>query len=462
MSQNERLHAEMQNGHIGRLITKLAIPNSIGLLVIAAYSLADSFFVASLGTDASAAVGVCFSLHVLIQAVGYTLGMGAGSLLARAIGRRDTESASRFAALSLALGLLGGILITAFGLPFSDTLLRLLGARGAVLPMARAYVRPFLWSAPAMCAVFVFSQLLRAEGKALYSMTGLVIGSLLNILLDPLLITGMGLGIAGAAIATLISQVISACVLLSAYLRHKSMLSISPRLYLQEAREIPGTALRILTAGLPSLFRQGLSGLASILLNHAAATVSDGAVAGMSLVSRVFLLVFSLSLGLGQGMMPVVGYHRGAGNPERMKEAFVFTLRAGVGVMLAISIPLYLLSPQIIALFGGNAEATSVGAAALRAQSLVLWTHGIVTPTILYLQAEGRPFSGTVLAAARQGIFFLPLIACLPSRWGLSGLEWTQPLADLGAALFALPFLFLVLKNLKKERAKALLFYKKA
>ncbi len=447
MDRREKIHEAMTSGRIGKLIATLAIPNTLGLLVIAAYSLADSFFVASLGTAAGAAVGVTFSLHVLIQAVGYTLGMGAGSLLSRAMGRRETEKACRYAAVAFALSIVIGAAITALGLSFRDPLLRFLGARGDVLPLARAYVSPFLWSAPVMCAVFVLSQTLRAEGKAFYSMTGLLVGSALNIALDPLLITYFGMGIAGASTATLISQCVSLAVLLSAYLFHSSSLSLlrflRPRAFLETGR--------ILVAGLPSLFRQGLSGTATILLNHASAAVSDAAVNAMSLVARIFLLVFSFCLGIGQGMMPVVGYNRGAGNAERIKKAYLFAMTSATGVMLAFSIPLYAFAPEILSLFQDDPEVVRIGASALRAQSLVLFTHGVVTCTILYLQALGNPVRGTILASARQGIFFLPLIFLLPTRFGLAGIEWTQPLSDALTLLFAIPFVIFALHRLKKE-----------
>lgn len=447
MERRERIHKELTSGHVGRLILTLAIPNTVGLLVVAAYSLADSFFVSSLGTTAGAAVGITFSLHVLLQAVGYTLGMGAGSLLSRAMGRQDEETAGRYVRVALFLSLAIGTLITLSGLSFCEQLLRFLGARGAVLPLARAYVRPFLWCAPIMCAVFVLSQTLRAEGLAFYSMVGLVVGSLLNIALDPLLITRFDMGIAGASVATLISQCTSFVVLLSAYLMHRSTLTPFRR----SGRKGAFTAGQIFVAGLPSLFRQGLSGLATILLNHAASAVGDSAVNAMSLVARIFLLVFSFCLGIGQGMMPVVGYNRGSGNITRIKRAYLFAMGTATGVMLLLSLPLYGWAPQILSWFQKDAEVIRIGASALRAQSLVLFSHGVVTCTILYLQAHGNPIRGTVLAAARQGIFFLPLIFILPARLGLVGLEWTQPVSDALTLLFAIPFVTFALRRLKKE-----------
>lgn len=441
----------MTSGRLISLILKLSFPNTIGLLVVAAYSLADSFFVSSLGTAAGAAVGITFSLHVLIQAIGYTLGMGAGSLLSRALGKRDVETASRYVGTAFLLSVAIGITITGVGSALRDPLLLFLGAKGDVLPLARAYVRPFLFAAPVMCASYVLSQTLRAEGKAFYSMIGLSAGSALNIVLDPLLITRFGMGIAGASTATLISQYVSLCVLLSAYFFHNSSLLpfrfLSSRFFLISAE--------IFAAGLPSLFRQGLSGIATILFNHTAfAFGGDATVTAMSLVSRIFILVFSFCLGIAQSMMPVVGYNRGADRLERVKKAYVFSILFASIVMLGFSIPLFMLAPNIFALFQSNAEVVRIGTSALRAQSLVLFTHGLVTCTILYLQAFGKPVLGTILASARQGIFFLPLVFLLPKRFGMVGLEWTQPLSDVLSFLLAVPFFIYALRILKKRSAR--------
>ena len=434
MAQNEALHKEMLEGNLKKVILKQSVPNTVGLLVIAAYSLADSFFVSTLGTDAGAAIGVVFPLHVLIQAVGYTLGMGAGSLLSRALGRRERTLASSFAFSALIYSFLFGCAITLLGLHFRQPLLSLLGTPPSVRALAEAYLLPLLWSAPAMCATFVLSQLLRAEGKAIYSMVGLSAGSICNVVLDPWLITRMGYGIAGASLATLISQILSAAVLFSAYLFKKSQLHPFSNVRV-------GAVLclgRIFVAGLPSLFRQGLSGLATVLINHAAAYHGEHAVLSLSLVARIFLLVFSICLGIGQGMMPVVGYCNGAKKGARAAQAYRFAILLSSALMLGVSLPLFLFSPQIIAVFRNDPDVIRTGAFALRAQSAVLVLHGLVTCSILYLQAVGRSFLGALLAAARQGIFFLPLIFILPIRFGLWGLCLVQPVADVLTFLFGL------------------------
>lgn len=440
--ENDVRYQKMTEAPVGKTILELSLPNTVGLLVIAAYSLADSFFVSDLGTQAGAAVGIVFPLPVLMQAIGYTLGLGAGSRLSRALGKRDKDTASSLAASAIVWSLIFGSGITALGLWKEEALLRLFGASTDIIGTARAYLTPLLWSAPAMCATFVLSQLLRAEGLATYSMIGLASGSVCNIILDPILISSAGMDIAGASTATLISQILSAIILLSAYILRKSHLQ--PFLHLKL-----GTLFligKICVTGLPSFARQGLSGLATILINHAAKGYSDAAVLALSLVARVFLLVFSLCLGIGQGMMPVVGYSHGAQNTERQHSAYRFAVRLSAAVMFVVSIPLIIWAPQLISLFRNDAEVIRIGSFALRAQCAVLFTHGLVTCTILYLQAVGRAFLSTILAAARQGFFFLPLIFFLPSQWGLFGLCLAQPASD------ALTFLFVWI--IKRKRIK--------
>lgn len=431
--ENDVRYQKMTEAPVGKTILELSLPNTVGLLVIAAYSLADSFFVSELGTQAGAAIGVVFPLPVLMQAVGYTLGLGAGSRLSRALGKRDRDTASSLAASAIVWSLLLGGAISALGLWQEEALLRLFGASKDIIDIARAYLTPLLWSTPAMCLSFVLSQLLRAEGLATYSMIGLAAGSICNIILDPILISGVGMGIAGASTATLISQNLSAVILLSAYVFHQSHLRPFSHLGIRSFLLFG----KIFVTGLPSLARQGLSGLATILINHAAAEYSDAAVLALSLVARVFLLVFSLCLGIGQGMMPVVGYSHGAGNKKRQENAYRFAVRLSGAVMFAISIPLVIWAPEVISLFRDDSEVIRIGAFALRAQSAILFTHGLVTCTILYLQAIGRAFLGTVLAAARQGFFFLPLIFLLPAKFGLLGLCLAQPAADAVTFLFA-------------------------
>lgn len=448
--KSQKQHRRMTSEPIPRLILSLSLPTTVSMAVIALYTLADSYFVSALGTSAGAAVGVVFAIHVLIQAVGYTLGMGGGSLLSRCLGRKETQLAGEYVAASLLAGLLIGAVITALCLIFRRELIDFLGATESIYQYALDYSIPLFWSAIPMCGSFVLSQLLRAEGKAIWSMVGITAGGLANIGLDPLLIHQFHMGISGASTATLISQILSFFVLLSAYIFKKSQLNLFAFLRFSVFSRLGS----IVVAGLPSLLRQGLSGIAALLLNHATAPHGDAALTAVSVVNRLFLLVFSICLGFGQGLMPVAGYNYGSGNLDRAKKAYRFALLSATGIMLAVSLPLGIFAPSIIGFFRNDPDVIRIGAYALRLQCAVLFTHGIVTCTIMFLQALGRSTPATILAGARQGIFFLPLILLLPTRFGLFGLILVQPLADLLTVIFSAFFAVFAAKRALKSKKR--------
>ena len=444
---NDPQAKEMMEGRIFPLILRFAAPTTVGMTVISLYSLSDALFVSSLGTEAGAAVGVTFAIQALLQAVGYTFGMGSGSLVSRRLGSRREREASQYATVAIVCSLLIGVAIMLIGFIFGAPLIRFLGAGESIYPYAMSYSRFLFFSAPFTCATFVLSQLLRAEGKVLWSTVGLVVGSLLNIFLDPILITRLGMGISGASLATLISQTVSSAILFSAYVFRKSRLSLLCGFTLRDLSALP----KILLVGLPSFFRPGLTVLATILLNHSALMLGDAAVEAISVVTRLFLLAFSLCLGVGQGMMPVTGYNRGCGRQDRILKAYLISTLLASVLMLTVSIPLIIFAPQLIAFFRNDPNVIAIGVKALRAQSIVLIFHGTITCTIMLLQSIGHNLGATVLACARQGLFFVPLIMLMPRWFGTESIIYVQPLADLLSFLLALPFFIGMTRSLKQK-----------
>lgn len=434
-SKKERQLAETP---VPRLILRLSIPATLSMLVTSVYGIADALFVSRLGTAAAGAVGIVFSITSLLQAVGFTLGNGAGSLLSRACGANELERAGRLAALAFWLSLLLGGMLGIGGLFFLSPVVRFLGATEEIYPFAASYAELLLCAAPIICASFVLNNLLRAEGRSSYAALGFTVGNLLNIALDPILMFRLGMGCAGAALATVLSHAVALLILLSAYWFGVSRFSLRLSHAWRGARELWG----IFTTGLPSLFRQGLSGVASILLTRRAALWGSAAVAGFSAVSRVFLVLYSFCLGIGQGLMPAAGYSKGAGNHPRTAALYAFSLKLATPVMLLLSAATYAIAPRVIGWFRPDAEVIRIGSVALRALCLVLPLHGIITVTNLFLQATGNRFGAALLAASRQGIFFLPLIFTLPRLWGLFGLQITQAVADLLTLFLTLPFVF--------------------
>ncbi len=449
MDKDHAQFARMTGIPVGRLIVSLAIPTIISMLVTAVYNIGDTFFVSKLGTSASGAVGIVFSLMAIIQAVGFTIGMGSGARISRLLGSRKPDEANRVASSGFLAAVAFGTMVTVFGLLFIEDLMRLLGATETILPYARDYASYILYAAPVMASSFLLNNILRAEGKARFAMVGLTTGGLLNLVLDPLFIFGFGLGIAGAAIATAISQCVSFCILFSWFFRGKTIV----RLGASGISRSPDMYLKILKNGLPSFCRQALASIATIALNVSAAVYGDAAVAAMSIVGRLFMFVFAVNLGIGQGYMPVVGYNYGAGLFQRVKSAFFFTLKVTSVLMTLSGIAGFAAAPALIRLFIPNdADVVRIGVGALRAMCLAMPLIPLGVVCNMTFQSIGKSWTATVLSLARQGIFFLPLILTLPGFLGVTGVQITQPLADGLTFLSCLPLAFFFFRDLGADR----------
>ena len=461
-SASEAQYLKMTGTPIPRLITSLAVPTIISMLITGIYNLADTYFVSLLHSDsATAAVGVVFSLMALIQAVGFTLGMGSGSLISRLLGRQQKEAADTVLSSGFTAAVLFGVLVTAMGLIFIDPLMAALGSSETILPYARSYAQYILFGAPIMAASFVLNNVLRAEGHATLSMAGITIGGILNIGLDPIFILreitlpfgivlpGLNLGTAGAAIATLLSQCISFLILFSCFLTRKSILHLSVRNVARRGRQY----WDIVCTGLPSFSRQGLAVIATVALNHAAMVYGDPAVAGMSVVGRVFMLIISALIGFGQGYQPVVGYNYGARRFDRVRESFFFSLKTASVMMGILAIIGWLAAPRVIGMFGSG-QMQEIGTFAMRAQCVGLLFQTLGVLSNMTFQAVGKSWQATFLSSCRQGVYFLPLILILPRVAGLTGVEITQPLADVCTFVTCIPFLAAFFRDLKAKSAE--------
>ena len=415
----QRQFRKMTQEPVPRLIVTLAIPTIFTMLITAVYNMADTFFVARLGTSAAGAVGIVFAIMAVIQSLGFMIGMGSGSLVSRALGERRREAADEFASTAFAMAVGAGMLLAATGLIFTEELMILLGATPTILPYAMDYAHCIFFGTPFMCCSFVLNNYLRAEGKAFFSMIGLTAGGVLNIILDPIFIFTFGFGTAGAAMATALSQLVSFVILLSFFLMGKSSVRIQITKVARDVR----TYLNIIRVGLPTLMRQGLASIASIALNVGAAAFGDAAVAAMSISGRVTMFAFSAMLGFGQGFQPVSSFNYGAERYDRVRRATVFTAAVGTVIMLVLAIISVAAAPQIIAIFRkDDAEVMRIGVAALRAQAALLPLTGLVTATNMALQS-------------------IPLVLFLPQFIGLWGVVIAQPLSDLVTFFLAI-FLF--------------------
>lgn len=433
---------------VSRLIWKLAVPTIISMLVSSIYNTADTFFVSQLGTSAVGAVGIVFSIMAIIQAIGFTIGMGAGNILSRQLGAKQDEEATVTASSGFFFAVILSVLLAVAGIAFQADLMRLLGATETILPYAEAYASFIFLGCPVMCCSFVMNNYLRAEGKAVYGMVGITIGGLLNIILDPIFIFALGFGTAGAAMATALSQLISFIILLSFFIRGKS----SVRIALTKVSLNPGRYLNIVVIGLPTLARQGLASIATVALNLAASAFGDAAVAAMSISGRITMLAFSTMLGFGQGYQPVASFNYGAEKYGRVREATKFAAITGTVIMLFAAAFCYFGAPVIIGAFrGDDPSVMSIGIKALRMQMLLMPLTGLVTSTNMGLQSTGNAAPATLLSMARQGIFFLPIIMILPRVMGIDGVIFAQPLSDALSFLLALILFVYFMKLLKKK-----------
>ena len=429
---------------IPQLILSLAAPTILSMLITSIYNLADTFFVGQISTSASGAVGVVSSLMAIIQALGFMLGHGAGTIISRSLGSRDTTAATRFASTSFFTALVFGVVLAVAGLGTLPHFMMLLGSTETILPHACAYARPILIAAPLMISSLVMNNILRYEGKASFAMIGLVTGGLLNIALDPLLIFGLGMGTAGAGLATALSQTISFCILLSMFLRGKTVSQFRLSAVTREARDFG----RILLGGAPSFGRQGLNSIGGMLLNLAARGYGDAAVAGMSIVSRIFMFIISVAIGVGQGLQPVASFNYGARKYRRVRQAAIFTIEAAFCMLVVLVGLCWVNGDVLIRLFRDDPAVTAVALPAFHYQCLAMLLHPIIVVANMTFQSVGASGRATFLACCRQGVFFIPLILILPRTHGLFGVEICQPIADVLTFLVSLPFLLAFLQQL--------------
>ena len=446
---------KMTETPIPKLILSLAAPTILSMLITSIYNLADTFFVGQISTSASGAVGVVSSLMAIIQALGFMLGHGAGSIISRSLGSQNTKAATRFASTSFFTALTFGLILAVVGLTTLPHFMMLLGSTETILPHACAYARPILIAAPLMMSSLVMNNILRYEGKASFAMIGLVTGGVLNMVLDPVFIFGFGLGTAGAGIATALSQSIGFCILLSMFLRGKTV----SQFQLSAVTRSPAEFGTILMTGLPSFGRQGLNSIGGMLLNIAARSYGDAAVAGMSIVSRIFMFIISVAIGTGQGFQPVAGFNYGARKYRRVEKACVFTMCASFCFLSVIVAACWFNAEALIKLFRDDPEVTAIALPAFRYQCFACFLQPVIVAGNMLFQSIGKSGRATFLACCRQGVFFIPLILTLPRMLGLLGIEICQPIADVLTFVVTVPFLFPFLHQLVKmeeaETAKA-------
>ncbi len=468
-AHREEKFRKMTTEPVEGLILKLAIPTIISMLVTTFYNMADTFFVGKIGsgeveavkalmqTRAQAAVGVVMSLMAIIQAFGFFFGHGSGNFISRALGKHDTKSAERVASSGFWYAVITGGIILLFGQIFAEPLAIALGANGDFIDYTVEYMRIILIGAPIIMASLVLNNQIRFQGNATYAMLGISAGAVLNVGLDALFILVWDMEVIGAALATIIGQVVSLVLLFIGTERSDCI-----KIRLKNVRFNKSTVGEICRGGLPSLGRQGLTSVSTACLNHMAgiygavaypsvATAATSAVAAMTVVSRIMMFAASTLIGFGQGFQPVCGFNYGAGLYKRVTKAFWFCVKVAVGFILVIAVPAYLLSENIVSVFRANdPTALEIGTKAMQWQIITFPVMTWVVMSNMMLQTMGRVVSATVLSVSRNGLSFIPAVLILPLIFGLNGVLLAQPVADIVALLMAIPVTVKVLKELSE------------
>lgn len=447
--QQEQRRLMMLNEPVSRVIPKMAVPTIVAFLINSVYSLADTYFVSSLGTNATAAVSVNASLDQLIMMCGSMLAMGANSYIARLLGSGKDQKASQVLSTSFFLAAALGLCLAVFGNIFMTPMVRLLGATATCEGYAIDYATYVLLAAPFMAANFVMNQCLRSEGSATLSMIGMGFGGILNCILDPIFIFIFDMGVAGASLATAISKWVSFAILVFPYLTRRSLLHLSIRNF-HPSKDI---IVKVVSVGSSSMFRSGLSVLASILLNNLAGGISDSVLAAIGVCNKIAMFPFAIILGFGNGFQPVAGFNWGARRYDRVTESYRFSSKVAIWGSVIMGLVLGVFAKPIIQVFAGtDPEMQEIGVLCIRLQSLALPIHAWVTIVNMLCVGLGNARGALLLSTARQGSCFLTILYPLTWLFGAYGLASVQGVADLLSMVLAVPLAIFMTKKLKQAQ----------
>lgn len=429
---------------VHRVILTMAVPTIISMLVTSVYNIVTTFYVGRISTQATAAVGIAFPVMSIIQAVGFTFGQGSGNYISRELGAQRHVNARRMASTGFFSAVVTGAVLCLVGLLLLEPLVMLLGSTPTVLPYAKRYLAFILLAMPFMCGALCLNNQMRFQGNAAYAMFGILAGAVINVFLAPVFIFVMGMGITGAGLSTFVGEACSMVVLL--VMTHKGgTIRIRPRDFSLRSSLFK----EILAGGTPSFTRQGMASIGVALLNVAAGRFGDAAIAGMSIVGRVCFVVFAAVIGLGQGFQPLCGFCYGARLYARVREGYWFIVRLGTSFLVLVAVLGFAFSAEVVEVFRHDPKVVEVGSVALRWQLLTLPLGAVVMYTNMMMQTIRKPWQANILAASRNGLFFIPLIIILPYFFGLLGVEMCQACADMLSFVLAVPIAMSGFKALK-------------
>ena len=436
MSKEQQQYQKLVMTPVEKLIPRLAVPTILSMMITMIYNLVDAFFVGKLGTSASAAIGVVLGVQSIFQAFGFMMGHGAGSQISIRLGEGDRDAAHKLFSTAFFHALVISVVVAVAGLIGIDPLMRLMGSTDTILPFSKTYGFYILISGPALVGSCVLNNVMRYEGRAVLAMVGLVTGGVLNMIGDPILMFGLGMGIHGAGLSTAISQYISFGILLYMVFSKR----IISKLSLRYRSNDPEVTLTIMRVGFPSLIRQMLNSLSTITLNHCAMPYGDAAIAAMAIVGRIVMFIGSAMIGLGQGFQPVSAYNFGARKYARLRQSFWFTVKVGTAVLGVLALLGFLFPGPIVQIFRDDPRVVEIGAKALRFQCVAIVLQPFSVTTNMMFQSIGRSKEASFLALLRSGLYYIPLLVILPLFMGLTGIQSAQMFSDMLTTLTCIPF----------------------
>lgn len=457
MTREEKFK-QMTEAKISTLVSKMAIPTIISMLITTFYNMADTYFVGRLNTNATAAVGIVFPLMAIIQACGFFFGHGSGNYISKKLGQKETDDATKMAATAFFSAIIFGTVFMIFGTVFRTQLVYLLGATDKIAPYAVDYLQFILIGAPFYASSLVLNNQFRFQGNAIYAMVGITTGGVLNVILDPLFIFGFGLGVKGAAMATALSQIVSFSVLLSGTFKPANI-----SIKLKNFTPCKKYYSQILKGGAPSLLRQSLGSVTTISMNYsakifcvAAGFDKEAAIAAMSIVGKITMFAYSVVIGFGQGFQPVCGFNYGAKKYDRVKKAFWFSVVVTTCFLIVAGALVYVFAPQLVGLFNDDIpeirqQVIEIGAGTLRYTTLTFPLVGFMVLSNMMMQNLTLAFRASFLAMSRQGLFYIPSVLIVPQFIGFAGIQMSQMVSDLISFFVTIALTYGVLKGLTKK-----------
>ncbi|MCR1933770.1 MATE family efflux transporter [Clostridium tepidum] len=438
----------MEKESISKVLLKLSVPAIIAMLINAIYNIVDTMFVGMLdNTSAIAAVSVVYPLFMFIGAIGVMFGVGSASYLSRLLGEKKKEEADRTLTSTIIIGGIFSLIFTVIAIIFLDEFLLMYGATETIMPYAKEYGYTIVLGSIFTIGTGIMSNTIRAEGNSKYSMVAICIGGIINIILDPIFMFKFSMGIKGAAVATVISQIASFIFLLRYYYSKKSYVKLGIKFF----KPTFNMFFEIFKIGIPTFINQILASFALGFMNLGAKPYGDAALAAMGIVFRVMSIGFYIVVGIGQGFQPVAGYNYGAKNFERLKKSIKLSIKWSIISAIGISILFIVFSEKCMLIFTRDKEVIKIGIKAFRAASILFPLYGYVNTYAVLYQSLGKAVEAFIVSISRQGIFYIPLMYILPKLMGLNGVIFCQTAADGLAFIEAFVMSIWLNKSLKKE-----------